>query len=233
MAILFKNLGRYAENICTYCAELDKYENLIAGLDEDLAIDRYQDTQPGGGDCVAKNRAKYDKYVEELSKLNAFSVFGDLYKGNETILTELLDRLYDSYSTFDNGLSISEAIKLICEYPEYTDKELTPDNIGIIAKVSEQLKEFYNPETDEIEISEVEKEELLKKTLENMKKILNCKEKILIELNNDMTQIIAHEDGKIYSCLVMGTKENITDEIVGQVSVTNEQDLFEWATGQA
>lgn len=62
--------------------------------------------------------------------------------------------------------------------------------------------------------------------------VLNCKEKILIELNNDMTQIIAHENGKIYSCLVMGTKENITDEIVGQVSVTDEQDLFEWATGQ-
>lgn len=60
----------------------------------------------------------------------------------------------------------------------------------------------------------------------------DCKEKIYIELNNDMTHVIAHsKDGILYSYTVMGTGEDKSNEIVGYVSIIEEQELFEWLTG--
>ena len=53
-------------------------------------------------------------------------------------------------------------------------------------------------------------------------------EKIHIELNNDTTLVVIHTNGKILSYVVMGTGADRTNEIVGFVSVKEEQDLVGW-----
>lgn len=57
--------------------------------------------------------------------------------------------------------------------------------------------------------------------------LLNDNEKIYIELNNDMTYVLGHgKNGSFYAYTVMGTRENRSDEIVSDVSMMEEQELF-------
>lgn len=78
--VRFKDLKPYAFRIHDYCSKIHHCQNMMSTLDADLAVDSYQDTQPGGGNCVSGNRKEFNEYEKELFNLTAESVFGELYQ---------------------------------------------------------------------------------------------------------------------------------------------------------
>lgn len=104
-----KDLKPYGINIINYCTNKEACESMLDALDEDLAVDRYQDTQPGGGKCVSDNRKQYEIYSAKLSELTSESVFGELYQNANSNEKELLDELLNIFDeNYDHTLFFVE-----------------------------------------------------------------------------------------------------------------------------
>ena len=84
-----KELRPYTLNILNQCDDYQYCLKMLEALDEDMGVDAYQDTQPGGGNCVSKNRKEYEKYAMMLCDISVASAFKDLYKNANRIYTHL------------------------------------------------------------------------------------------------------------------------------------------------
>jgi DNA recombination-dependent growth factor C len=63
--------------------------------------------------------------------------------------------------------------------------------------------------------------------------IENLPARVMIPLNNDMTQVLEQKQNDFCTYTVMGTDKDIEwDNVVGEVDTIGAQELFEFATGQ-
>lgn len=128
--------------ILHYCKRIDHCSSMIAALDEDLAVDIHQDTQPGGGNCYRDNRNSANRYEEELEQLSAKGVFGALYQkataDERVLLTNLLEEFQKKFNDFvpqkaNQAYQMKRFIECVCEL-DFAEKEVTAEVIALLAK---------------------------------------------------------------------------------------------------
>ena len=154
-----QDLKMHSNSIWNYCQNSERYENMLNALDEDLPVDRHQDTQPGGGDSEDKNRKDYEKVSEKLAALNGESVFGELYqdanKSNREVLDALLAEFRKNYSVQpippgEANLAYQMTRFLNCVSDlDYAKKDFTLDDIQLLTKGGNHFLELVtNSEYD-------------------------------------------------------------------------------------
>ena len=155
-----KDICGYKKEILSYCEKKTRYENMLIALDEDLSIDKYQDSQPGGGNCVFKNRKEYQKYEALLEQLDVESVFGNLYRESilkdRKLLQKLLNLCEDKYGDqypMEINLLYQMLNFLDClSSLEISEKELKEKDFDMIVHGGQYFKEYtersYDQETE-------------------------------------------------------------------------------------
>lgn len=135
-----KELEPYCIDLYRACVHTDRYLAKLSALDEDMSIDRYQDTQPGGGDCVDVNRASYEIYEKKLETLGAENVFESLYAKSSDSDRELLFCLLDKckalyqwapYSEFELVYQMVLFLEQFCD-TKYANKKFEKDDIELL-----------------------------------------------------------------------------------------------------
>lgn len=136
-----KDLKPYGISILNYCSNKEAWGSMLDALDEDLAVDRYQDTQPGGGNCVSDNRKRYKIYLDKLSELTSASVFGELYQNatsnEKSLLDELLDLFEENYKDklfyveVELSYQMSRFLDYVCD-TTYAEKDFSSEDIQLL-----------------------------------------------------------------------------------------------------
>lgn len=177
-----KELKNYTGKIFVYCANKDSIINMLEALDQDLGIDQYQDTQPGGGNCVFNNRSQYKEYEDKLEELTSEKVFGTLYhnlnKGEQRLLDALLKECYGKYEIkyfveVTEVYQMCKFLNIVCDL-EFADKTFTADDITLISEAghyfAKMARKSYDEKTDSIkfELSVKHVKRFLKKRYRKM-----------------------------------------------------------------
>jgi len=141
-----KELKGCGSKIFEYCASVYNCDCTLSALDEDMELDSYLDTQPGGGNCLRNNRIEAEEYEGRLGNLSGETVFGVLYeKANaeeKELLNSLLDVCYREYSDAVGWVYESERnpacqivrfIEFACEL-DFAEKELNAESISFLVE---------------------------------------------------------------------------------------------------
>lgn len=76
--------------------EREYYQKLLSDLQFDEGIDRYQDMQPGGGNCISENRKKQQYCEEKLTQLyNVRTLFPQMKSKDVMLMEDFLLKLED------------------------------------------------------------------------------------------------------------------------------------------
>ena len=155
-----KDLKDNDKRLYKYCEEKQHCLDMLEALDEDLAVDRYQDTQPGGGNCADENRCSCEAYSDKLSKLTSEYVFGELYQQANIVDKKLLDRVLEVfennyirtiYSEFNPAVQMQAFMDCIFQLP-FAEKEFSAEDIQLITEGGEHfvslVKEAYDEAWD-------------------------------------------------------------------------------------
>lgn len=148
------DLKDYGGRLYTYLKEAEHYNRILCDLDEDLGIDRYLDSQPGGGSCVRDNRKKYSLYSEKLSAITGASVFGELYKEADAYDKCFMDEFFDVSYRFnaDDFLSADLFFKCLSEEEAARRPMMLEDAVPLaesIREFSKLMRATYDPDTED------------------------------------------------------------------------------------
>ena len=149
-------LKEYCGKIMNCCHQVEACESMLTALDADLAVDIYQDTQPGGGNCYRDNRDGAARCEEELDQLSAESVFGLLYRkatdNERVLLTGLLDDFSKKFNDCvpekaDRAYQTTKFIECVCEL-DFAEKEITAEVISVLSKGGDYFQKLVDESYD-------------------------------------------------------------------------------------
>lgn len=148
------DLKDYGGRLYTYLKEAEHYNHILCDLDDDLWIDRYLDSQPGGGSCVRDNRKQCDLYSEKLSAITGELIFGELYKEADAYDKCFMDEFFDVCYRFsaDDFLSADFFFKCLSEEEAARRPMMLEDTLPLaesIREFSRIMRKTYDPDKEE------------------------------------------------------------------------------------
>lgn len=156
----WKELISRKTEILINIANIKNIENMLNALQEDVEIDRYQDTQPGGGSCLINN---YKKQEECQNKLDALYSVRSLFPGikeNDIPIVEYFiaeaEKISSNAPSFITNSEFMCGVTQGCDYFEYTDREdteITKESIDAFSRIGSYIAKLatdYDENTETI-----------------------------------------------------------------------------------
>lgn len=119
-------------------------KKMICALQEDVYVDAYQDTQPGGGNCLNNNSKQQQEYEQQLSSLynNVMLLFPQAHTKDIPVLEYLmqkLEALHRGPGCFENSDLADEAEQAFLFYKHFASHQVSKKSIAEFCKIGEYV----------------------------------------------------------------------------------------------
>ena len=141
--MLWGTVLKRKNDIIKNLSEQKLYEEMISALQEDEYVDAYQDSQPGGGNCLNNNYKQRQEYEKQLCSLNNVRLlFPQAYEKDIPILEYFIQKLkvlHRGVGFIENSELTDYVEQAFLFYKYFSSHQMSKNSIDEFCKIGEYV----------------------------------------------------------------------------------------------